>query len=67
MRDDPQSSEEQFQMEDPVWRLLNGVYSPAEDPTQNKTSGNGSAKLLLIFTLIFGTFLLAIRYWVFSD
>ncbi|HEY4547478.1 MAG TPA: hypothetical protein VIG90_13785 [Pedomonas sp.] len=31
MRDDQPSGEEQFQMEDPVWRALNGVRLPQDE------------------------------------
>lgn len=67
MRDDHQSSEEQFQMEDPVWRLLNGVHLPQDEendaPPQHFVSIKTFAIIAIGSAIAFNIF----RYVIMGD
>lgn len=66
MRDNHQSSEEQFQMSDPVWRLLNGIDAPWDEQLGQSSPRNSakhpSIKAMLCLALVPMLVLLAFRY-----
>lgn len=67
MRDDHQSSEEQFQMSDPVWRLLNGIDAPWDEqsgqPSPRNPAKYPSIKAMFCLALIPMFALLFFRYF----
>ena len=66
MRDDHHSSEEQFQMEDPVWRELNGFQTP-EDQADLGTPNPVSLKVFVIFVIGGAIAFNVFRYLIMGD
>jgi len=67
MRDDHQSSEEQFQMEDPVWRLLNGVRLPEDEENDASPKRSVSLKAFAIVVIGSAIFFNIFRYVIMGD
>ncbi len=67
MRDDNHSSEEQFQMEDPVWRALNGVRLPEDEDAEVQPDRPASLKLITLFAIGSAVAFNIFRYFIMGD